>query len=45
MEQQAIRNSIHKLSLRKAKALLDYHEIPFSEADEPEVKRLAEKSK
>lgn len=45
LEQQAIRNSIHKLSLRKAKALLDYHEIPFSEADEPEVKRLAEKSK
>lgn len=45
LEQESIRNSIHKLSLRKAKALLDYHQIPFSEADQPEIRELIEKSK
>ena len=45
LEQQAIISSIAKLSLMKAKALLDYHNIPFSEADEPEVRKLIEKSK
>lgn len=40
LEQDAIIFRITKLSLKKAKALLDYHEIPFSEADEPEVKKL-----
>lgn len=45
LEQQAIISSIAKLSLMKAKALLDYHNIPFSEADEPAVKKLIEKSK
>lgn len=40
LEQDAIGSRITKLSLKKAKALLDYHEIPFSEADEPEVKKL-----
>lgn len=45
LEQESIRNSIHKLSLRKAKALLDYHQIPFSEADQPEIRELIEKSR
>lgn len=45
LEQECIRNSIHKLSWLRAKALLDYYQIPFSEADQPEVKKLVEKSK
>lgn len=43
LELENIRYDITKLSLKKAKALLDYHEIPFSDADEPEVKKLMEK--
>lgn len=45
LEQENIRNAIHKLSWLRAKALLDYHQIPFSEADQPEIKKLIEKSK
>lgn len=45
LEQEAIGFSITKLSLKKAKALLDFHNIPFSDADEPEIKKLIEKSK
>lgn len=44
LEQEAIRTRMVRLWLKKAKALLDYHEIPFSEADEPEVRKLMEKS-
>lgn len=43
LEQENLRFAMTKISLKKAKALLDYHEIPFSEADEPEVKKLIEK--
>lgn len=43
LEQENIRFRITKISLKKAKALLDYHSIPFSEADEPEIKRLVER--
>ena len=45
LEQENIRLRITKLSLRKAKALLDYHEIPFSDAEEPQVRKLIDKSK
>lgn len=45
LEQNAIGDKIVRLSLKKAKALLDYHGIPFSEADEPGVKKLIEKLK
>lgn len=45
LELEPIRHRMTKISLRKAKALLDYHGISFSEADEPEVKKLVEKSK
>jgi len=45
LEQENLRFGMTKISLKKAKALLDYHEIPFSEADEPQVKKLIEKSK
>lgn len=44
LEQGAIEDRITKLSLKKAKALLDYHGIPFSEADEPEMKKRIEKA-
>lgn len=43
LEQENLRFAMTKISLKKAKALLDYNEIPFSEADEPEVKKLIEK--
>lgn len=45
LEQENLRFGMTKISLKKAKALLDYHEIPFSEADQPEIKKLLEKSK
>lgn len=45
LEQESLRFGMAKISLKKAKALLDYHEIPFSEADQPDVKKLIEKSK
>jgi len=44
LEQENLRFGMTKISLKKAKALLDYHEIPFSEADQPEVRRLIERS-
>lgn len=44
LEQEALEDAMAKLHLKKAKALLDYHEIPFAEADQPEVRRLIEKS-
>ena len=45
LEQENLRFGMAKISLKKAKALLDYHEIPFSEADQPEIKKAMEKSK
>jgi hypothetical protein len=45
LEQENLRFAMTRISLKKAKALLDYHEIPFSEADQPEVKKLIEKGK
>lgn len=45
LEQENIRFRLTKLSLKKAKALLDYHGIAYSEADQPEVKKLMENSK
>ena len=43
LEQRNIRYELTKLSLKKAKALLDYHQIPFSEADEPEMRKRIER--
>lgn len=45
LEQEALEDAMAKLHLKKAKALLDYHEIPFAEADEPEIKKLIERPK
>ena len=45
LEQENIRMRILKLSMKKAKALLDFHQIPFSDADQPEIKKLIEGSK
>lgn len=40
LEQEALEDAMAKLHLKKAKALLDYHEIPFAEADQPEIRKI-----
>lgn len=44
LEQENLRFRMTKISLKRAKALLDYHQISFSEADQPEVKKLIERT-
>jgi hypothetical protein len=45
LEQENIRFRMTKLSLKKAMALLAFHEISFSEADQPEIKKLLDRSR